>query len=130
LRKFAYLRDGLFAGSCMLYALNRWVVKPAMPHGAHAWWLNDLLLIPCAAPVYFWIERKTGLRRHDLPPSAGELIFLLILWSVLFEFIAPSFIPWATGDWRDIISYVAGGSVAWAWWNRPIRTRASCGRPR
>lgn len=101
-----------------------------MPHSAFAWWFDDLLLIPCAAPVYFWIERKAGLRRHDQPPSAGELIFLLVLWSVLFELIAPHFISWTTGDWRDIVSYAAGGAVAWAWWNRPIRSRASCGRPR
>lgn len=118
LRDFRYLRDSLFLGSCLLYVVNRWAVKPLVPHGFFAWWFNDLLLIPCAAPVCLWIERKAGLRKHDRPPTAGEVVFLLVLWSVLFEVIAPRFLTRATGDWRDVLAYTVGAAAAWAWWNR------------
>lgn len=121
MRKFAYLRDRLFLFSCALYVLNRWAIKPLVPHGFFAWWMNDLLLIPCAAPVCLWIERKAGLRKHDRPPQAWEIVFLLVLWSVLFEVAAPRFIARATGDWLDVAAYATGGLLAWLWWNRPLR---------
>lgn len=121
LRRFAYLRDGLFLAGCVLYAANRWLIKPWLPGGFFGWWFSDLLLIPCAVPVLLWIERKTGLRRHDRPPTAGEIAFLLFFWSVLFEWIAPRVLPHATADWRDVVAYAVGGLLAWAWWNRPTR---------
>lgn len=83
--------------------------------------MNDLLLIPCAAPVCLWFERKIGVRKHDEPPQAREIAFLVILWSVLFEIVAPRFITRATGDWLDVVAYAAGGVLAWIWWNRPPR---------
>lgn len=118
LSTFRYLRDPLFLSSCLLYTLNRWVIKPQMPHSFFAWWFNDLFLIPCAAPLCLWIERRLGVRKHDKPPTAGEIAFYLLFWSVLFEIIAPHFIPYATGDWHDALAYAIGGLVAWAWWNR------------
>lgn len=125
MRPFAYLRDRVFLAACVLYAANRWLLKPLAPHGFLGWWFADLLLIPCAAPVLLWIERRVGLRSHDRPPTAAEIVWLLALWSFLFEVVAPRFLPHATGDWRDVVAYAAGGLVAWAWWNRPIRPRRS-----
>lgn len=129
MRRFRYLRDGLFLGSCALYAANRWVVEPLTgPHGFFSWWFNDLLLMPCAVPVCLWLERRLGLRRHDMPPSAAEMAFLLVLWSALFEILGPIWLPHATGDWMDIIAYAAGGVLAWAWWNRPAPDLPKPGR--
>lgn len=111
--------DGLFLAACILYAINRWVVKPFFPHGFFAWWADDLLLIPCAAPVQLWLERKLGLRKSDAPPTPGELVFLTALWSLLFEFIAPRLLTSTTGDWRDVAAYATGALAAGLWWNRP-----------
>ncbi len=119
MRKFGYLRDGLFLTSCALYAANRFVLKPLVPGGFFSWWFSDLLLIPCAAPVSLWIERRLGLRSHDRPPTVGEILFLLVLWSVLFEVVAPRFLPQATGDWHDVVAYALGAALALSWWNRP-----------
>ena len=118
MRRFGYLRDGLFLGACGLYALNRLLVKPLAGGGVFAWWFNDFLLIPCAAPVSLWLERRLGLRRTDGPPTAAELAFLLVLWSLMFEVVAPRYLGHATGDWRDVAAYAAGAIVAWLWWNR------------
>jgi hypothetical protein len=119
LSKFSYLRDGLFLLACGLYATNRWVVKPLAPDGFFAWWFNDLLLVPCAVPVLLWLQRRSGLRQTDAPPSAGEIVFILVLWSVLFEVVAPHFFLRATGDWWDVAAYGIGGLIAGLWWNRP-----------
>lgn len=121
LSRFRYLRDGLFLSACALYAANRWVIKPLLPHGFFAWWANDMLLIPCAAPLQLWAERRLGLRKTDAPPTPGELAFLTVLWSFLFEFVAPRVLPWSTGDWRDFAAYAAGAFLAGLWWNRPQR---------
>jgi hypothetical protein len=118
LSKFRYLRDTLFLAACALYAVNRLLIKPLAPGGFFAWWFSDLLLIPCAAPVCLWLERRSGVRRHDDPPRAGEILFLVVLWSVLFEVIAPRWIARATGDWRDVVAYATGAMLAWLWWNR------------
>tara|TARA_B110000285_G_scaffold189014_1_gene215476 strand:- start:61 stop:453 length:393 start_codon:yes stop_codon:yes gene_type:complete len=118
LRPFGYLRDGLFLVAGGLYAINRWVIKPMAPEGFFAWWFSDLLLIPAALPFVLWLERLLGLRRTDLPPTPREILFLLILWSVLFEVVAPYLLPQATGDWRDVIAYIVGGLFAGIWWNR------------
>jgi hypothetical protein len=129
LRKFGYLRDGLFLLACALYAVNRGVIKPLAPEGFFAWWFNDLLLVPCAVPVLLWLQRRTGLRQTDAPPSAGEIIFVLVLWSVLFEVVAPHFFSHATGDWRDVAAYAAGALIAGLWWNRPGKGRQRSAGP-
>lgn len=103
--------------------MNRWAIKPLLPHVFFASWFNDLLLVPCAVPVCLWIEKKAGLRKHDKPPQAGEIIFLLVLWSALFEVVAPRFIARATGDWLDVAAYAAGGAISWFWWSRPLPLR-------
>ncbi len=122
MRKFGYLRDGLFLTACSLYAANRWLIKPLVPDGFFGWWFSDVLLIPCAVPVLLWLERRTGIRRTDVPPTVAEIAFVLVLWSILFEVIAPRFIARATGDWMDVAAYTAGAVVAALWWNRPLRT--------
>jgi len=119
LRRFGYLRDGLFLVAGTLYVVNRWVIRPLAPEGFFAWWFNDLLLIPGAMPVLLWLERRTGLRQTDAPPTAGEIIFVLVLWSLLFEVLAPRFLNRATGDWRDVAAYAVGALIAGLWWNRP-----------
>lgn len=120
---FRYLHDRLFLVCCGLYALNRWVIKPVFPGGFFAFWFNDLLLMPCAAPVCLWIWRQAGLRKHDHPPAAGEMLLLFVLWTSLFEVAGPFLTTRATGDWNDVAAYAAGALIAWLWWNAGGRTR-------
>jgi hypothetical protein len=85
---------------------------------------DDLLLIPCALPLLLLAQRGLGLRTHDQPPSASEISFHLVVWSILFEVIGPHLIRRATGDPRDVVAYVSGGILAGLWWNRK-RLRAA-----
>lgn len=117
MNRFGYWRDPLFLACCVLYALNRWGIKPhtdsAFLHGQ----FNDLLLIPCALPPVLWAQRRLGLRTHDRFPEPGEIVLHLIVWTVICEFIGPRLLP-VTGDWKDAVAYALGGFLAWGWWRR------------
>ncbi len=115
-KRFAYWLDPLFLICCALYALNRWVVKPHVHSAFLRGQFDDSLLIPCALPLVLWLQRKLGLRKHDLPPTFGEIAFHLVVWSILFEVIGPHIMR-VTGDPLDVLAYFVGGVVAgWWWW--------------
>jgi hypothetical protein len=60
------------------------------------------------------------LRKHDGPPTAGEIAFHLAVWSVLFEVIGPHWLR-VTGDALDVLAYVLGGVLAGIWWHLAAR---------
>jgi hypothetical protein len=115
MKRFGYWRDPLFVSSCVLYAANRWVVKPHVHSLFIRGQFNDCLLIPCALPLVLWLQRWLGLRRHDEFPAAGEILFHLTVWSVLCEVIGPHLMR-VTGDVWDVVAYGAGAVAAWLWW--------------
>jgi hypothetical protein len=117
-RNFGYWRDGLFRLSCVLYAVNRWLVKPHVHSPFLRGHFNDLLLIPCALPLVLLFQRWLRLRTHDEAPTAGEIAFHVVIWSILFEAIGPHIMRGVTGDPWDALDYAVGGLVAWCWWNR------------
>jgi hypothetical protein len=118
MRPFLYLRDPLFLLGCAAYALNRCLLKPHFPGGFLHSYFNDLWLIPCALPPVLLIQRWLKLRSHDEPPRASEILFQLIVWSILFEAIEPHFWSRFTGDPRDVVAYAVGGLLAGLWWQR------------
>jgi hypothetical protein len=125
MRRFAYYTDPLCVLGCVLYAVNRWGLKPRIHNAFLHDHFNDLLLIPCALPLLLWLHRRLRLRLHDEPPTPGEIALHLVIWSVLFEVIGPRILPRATGDPWDVIAYVAGGVAAGLWWQRRRLTRRS-----
>jgi hypothetical protein len=126
MRSFRYLRDPLFLFACLAYATNRWLLKPHWHNGFLHSYGNDLLLIPCALPLVLLAERGLKLRAHDHPPQPGEIVFHLLVWSILFEWVGPHLMRNATGDPWDVVAYVVGGACAGLWWRRqPGHTRDS-----
>ena len=121
MKRFGYWRDPLFLTTCVFYVLNRWLLKShihsAFLHGQ----FNDCLLIPCALPLVLWLQRRLGLRLHDNFPSSGEIVFHLVVWSVLCEMIGPHLMR-VTGDVRDVVAYAIGGFLAWCWWRWQAQT--------
>ena len=121
MKRFGYFRDPVCVLACSGYALNRWVLRPLGWAGGpfmrgH---FNDLLLIPAALPLLLWVQRRTGLRTHDTPPTWGEIALHFVVWSIAAEAIAPLFISRATGDWLDVAAYAAGAVVAGCLWQSP-----------
>jgi len=117
MNRFRFHRDGLFLVGLFCYILNRWGLKPVAHSHFLSWHFNDLWLIPCALPLVLWVQHRLGWRGDHLPTTA-EIGGHLILWSVLFEWIGPGFLPYVTGDPMDVLCYWVGGVVAWFWWHR------------
>jgi len=122
--RFRYLIDPLFLICCGCYALNRWLLKPHVHSEFLQFWFNDFLLMPCALPVVLWLFRWLRLRENDEPPTLPELAWILVVWSLLFEWIGPKFVARATGDWRDVVMYWSGGLLAWIFWRINSAERA------
>jgi hypothetical protein len=96
--------------------VNRWIVIPRTHSRFLRSWFDDLLLVPCALPVALWLFRRLRLRANDNAPRLWEFVWITALWSLLFEWIGPKFVPHTTADWRDVIAYFSGGIVAWLFW--------------
>jgi hypothetical protein len=117
-KKFRYLGDELFLFSCLLYALNRWGVKPHTHNFFMRGYFNDILLMPCALPPLLLMQRRLKLRMDDMVPRWGEIALYVVVWSILFEVIGPHIMRWTTGDVWDAVAYAAGGILSGLWWHR------------
>ena len=118
LSRFRYLRDGLFLSAAIAYGLNRGLVRSVVPSTFLRGQFDDLLLIPAALPVVLWVQRISGLRTVDHPPSWPEIVLHLLVWSVICEFIGPIWLHHGTADPWDVVAYAAGALAAGLWWNR------------
>ena len=119
---FRYLRDPLFLTCVLGYFVNRLVLKRIWADGFVHEHINDLICLPFWVPVMLWAERRVGLRRHDGPPEAVELIVPLVVWSWVFEIVLPRtelFGRYCVADHRDVLYYAAGAfgaAVFWRYW--------------
>ncbi|MEX1120003.1 MAG: hypothetical protein WEB60_14545 [Terrimicrobiaceae bacterium] len=116
MKPFRFGFDPVCLVACVLYGLNRWIIKPgwdsAFLHGT----FNDLLLIPAALPWVLWIQSKWGWRPPLAYPTLGEICGHLVIWSVIAEGIMPWINPRFTADWWDVAAYAAGAAVAAIFW--------------
>jgi hypothetical protein len=103
-----------------LYLINRFALRPLFSEHTEFFqaYVNDLLLAAFWIPPALWAARRLGVRGHDGPPTFGEIAITLLVWSVLFEIVAPrldfSRSSVGVGDPRDVLCYVAGAAAA-AW---------------
>lgn len=121
--RFRYFGDPVCIGSILIYALNRWYLKPhhlggAFTHG----YLNDLLCLPLFLPLILYVQKLLGLRRHYDPPRLWEIVQHAIIFSVIFEVILPRYPHYfrTTADPLDALAYLVGGLVGWVIWRRSL----------
>lgn len=122
--RFYYLADPLSLCAGTAYALNRCLLKRALLLPFLKNHFNDLLLIPAALPLLLWIQRRLLLRNHDEFPSAAEIFFHLVIWSVACEWIGPRWLHLGTADPFDVLCYLVGGLLSWLWWHRQTSRQA------
>lgn len=125
MKPYGYLRDPLFVFCVILYFLNRLVAKPYLPNTFSQSYLNDVICIPFWVPIMLFVMRRIGWRRDDRPPASYEILIPLLIWSYVFESVAPyseRFRGLAFGDPTDIMCYASGALVAavfWRAWYKP-----------
>lgn len=119
MKPFRYLCDPLFLACLALYFINRLILKPYLPNAFSRFYLNDVICIPFWVPIMLFTMRILHLRRDDLPPRAHEILIPLLLWSWLFEVVAPrsaAFRGLAFGDPTDVLCYSLGALISGLWW--------------
>ena len=117
---FGYLRDPLFVVCVLAYGANRLLEDGGMSPPMFRSYLNDVICIPFWIPMMLWAERKLGLRPHDDPPHAYEIIIPLLLWAAAFEIILPTTQAWAglaVPDPNDVLCYAGGAFIASQFWH-------------
>jgi ubiquinone/menaquinone biosynthesis C-methylase UbiE len=115
---FRYALEPICLSACALYILNRWLIQPAFSWPFLHRYFDDILLIPAALPIILGIQRWWGLRGHDRPPTAAEILGHWAIWSLIAELIGPHLFPWVVGDLVDVVAYALGAVLAGTWWNR------------
>jgi len=121
---FGYLKDPLFLFCFTVYWLNRFLEDCGISAPIVRSYLNDLICIPFWCPIMLWANRRLGLRRHDSPPLAYEIVIPLLIVAIVFEVILPASRGWEDltfADPNDVLSYALGAAFAtifWAWWYR------------
>lgn len=124
MKPFRYLRDPLFLACVGIYFINRLVLKPYLPNPVSQFYLNDILCIPFWVPIMLFSLRKVHLRSDDNPPASYEVLIPLILWSMIFEVVAPftnAFRGLAFCDPLDILCYTLGAlgsGIFWRCWHQ------------
>lgn len=129
--RFRYLLDPVFLAVVSLYFANRSGIKPYCESGFFHSYFNDLICIPFTVPPILWILRKLNVRRHDRPPSAGEITVVLLVFAAAFEVVFPAtaILNGATvSDPWDVGAYTVGGIVSWLIWNQCFRNRSASRR--
>ena len=117
---FRYCLDPIALCAMGIYLFNRFVIRSSnwgdIPFVREH--LNDLLCLPIFLPAVLLVHRGMGLRRHDGPPSRFEILYHLVIWSIIFEGIAPSMtnVYQTTADPLDVVAYVAGALAAGMMW--------------
>ncbi len=117
--RFRYLTDRLFLVCVAAYFVNRFVLKAIWKSGFVHEHLNDLICIPFWVPIMLFAQRKLGLRDTDGPPSPGEIVIPLVIWSWAFEIVLPTagwLGKWCVSDYLDILWYTVGALAAALWW--------------
>lgn len=120
---YRFYKDPLFIISVSLYGMNRILTGCDLITWSFATsHFNDMLLVPCLLPPINHILMKTGARKPGMAPRPIEIVICLIIWTIAFEIIAPRLSSGATGDFRDVLCYMAGGMTAMFVWNRKSKT--------
>ncbi|MBS1521875.1 MAG: hypothetical protein JST50_12810 [Bacteroidetes bacterium] len=109
-----------FIAGCLI-----WLVVTIMRRSGHPLpvlngYIDDLLAIPVLANLGLWFQRVFVIRNNYYVLSPWHVAFIVIYVSVLFELTLPYYSKTYTGDWIDVILYLAGGLFFYKIINRPI----------
>lgn len=87
----------------LIYLLHRFVLQSPLPY------FNDLLCLPVIAGFSLIGLRLIFKSYQRL--SGGQVIFIVVYVTLVFEFLLPAFSLKYTGDPWDVLVYQAGGAA-------------------
>lgn len=115
----AFLGDPVFIVATLLLVLNTLFFRPfwSGSFSFFACYWNDVLLIPVALPPVLWLQNLLHWREPRPRPGCREIIFHLVLWSLLLEGIFPFIFHHGTSDPLDVLAYASGALIAFFFWH-------------
>jgi hypothetical protein len=109
-----------FIGGCLTWFIVIIVRRSGHPLPLLNGYIDDLLAIPVIANFGLWFQRVFVIRNDYYVLSPWHVVFVVIYVSVLFELALPYYSKTYTGDWVDVVLYMAGGIFFYQIINRPI----------
>lgn len=113
-----HLLDRWFLSFCTFYLVNRGLIQPcfSVKYPGIANCLRDFLVVPCLCSVWLFSYRLLGIKVIHYPPTAFDLAFSWVFFSVLLEFILPTFFGLGVSDPIDVLWYAVGTILAMLVW--------------
>ena len=116
--QFRYFMDIHFLFCITLYFLNKMIfVKVFNQNTFMTGYLNDSLLVGCCLPPLIFVIKTLGFRNEYDAPRGEEILIVVLVWSLIFEVIAPFYLNIGVSDLYDVLAYMIGGSISWCIWN-------------
>jgi hypothetical protein len=109
-----------FVGACLVWLVMITLRKTGHPLPVLNGYVDDLVAIPVIANLGLWFQRVFIIRNDYYVLSPGQVTFIVIYVAVIFELILPYYSKIYTGDWIDVMLYLAGGIFFYKVINRPI----------
>jgi hypothetical protein len=116
-QRIAPLTHPLFILAVVLAAINQWLESRSIFLPLVHSYMDDFLCFPIVFSV--------GLTSYRLVLSSEKYVLrpiqiwpVVILYTLVFEFILPRYSDVYTSDWRDGIAYICGTVVFLKWINR------------
>ncbi len=97
-----------------LYSLNRFWLIPQLPtnHFFRAYG-DDILALPIFVPLSYLLARKLALIKPEKYLTGAYILIAWIVFSLLFEGLAPLMMAHRYADWGDVNAYALGGIGLW-----------------
>jgi hypothetical protein len=109
-----------FVGACLVWLVMITLRKTGHPLPVLNGYVDDLVAIPVISNLGLWFQRVFIIRNDYYVLSPGQVTFIVIYVAVIFELILPYYSKIYTGDWIDVMLYLAGGIFFYKVINRPI----------
>lgn len=110
---FYISKEKFFVLCISLYLLNQIVLKKVLilQNSFTNNYLNDLLFIPIALPIFLKLLELSKLRDKNGNFKLLELLSYVIIWSLFAEYIGPYYLQKGVSDPIDLIMYAIGFAI-------------------
>ncbi|MBW4889110.1 hypothetical protein KXQ82_05260 [Mucilaginibacter sp. HMF5004] len=107
---------GCIVGICILVLRK---VHYPLPYYANNYF-TAIIAIPVTATAALWVMRVFVFKTNLYRLSAGQVIFIFVYATLIFEIVIPHFFPTYTTDYLNVPLYALGGIFYYKIMNKPI----------
>lgn len=110
-----------FIAGCLVWLVVNILRRAGHPIPYLNGYLTDAFAIPVIANLGLWFQRMIYKSNYYVL-SVWHVVFIVAYVSLVFEWLLPRWSERYTGDWIDVILYIAGGLFFYFIMNKPMVT--------